>query len=299
LYLFVNILFDFFEAKSFNKIKVLLKYIFRIAAFSGFAIFIFTFTLGVCYGKTPVNEKIDFERRLLSADDLYSAMEILIDETNQVAENIKYIYSDTGSTKMPYGLNEMNKKLNESYINMLAKHDLFKRIHSKVKPVILSVEMSKMHITGVYAFFTGEANLNIDFPDYNLPYTAAHEMSHLMGVAREDEANFTAFLVCLYSKDDYIKYSGLVNMIEYIGSALYKADKNKYYEIMGDMPMIVTCEMSAYSKFFDKYRDTQISKVATVVNDSYLKAQGQEQGEKSYGFVVDLAAVYLLEVYNK
>ena len=275
------------------------KFLARVLAGFGIFMFVFTFTLGICYGKTPVNKKIDFERRLLSADDLYGAMEILIDETNKVTDNIKYVYSETGSTKMPYGLNEINKKLNEAYKNMLEKHKLFKRISAKVKPVILSVQMSKMHITGVYTFFTGEANVNIDFPDYNLPYVSAHEMSHLMGVAREDEANFTAFLVCLYSDDDYIKYSGLVNMTEYIGSALYRADKDKYYEIMKKMPVIVNYEMAAYSRFFDKYRNTKISKVSSAVNDTYLKAQGQEQGEKSYGLVVDLATVYLLEVYNQ
>jgi len=303
LFLLFKYIFKIIHAPRDGKTKsvVFLKGIFRIIAFCGFAMFIFTFTFGVCYGKTPVNENknMDFERRLLSADDLYNALEILIDEVDEVSENIKYVYSNTGSTKMPYGLNEMNEKLNEAYKNMLSRHNLFRHIKSKVKPVILSVQMSKMHITGIYAFFTGEANLNIDFPDYNLPFTAAHEMAHLMGTAKEDEANFIAFLVCLYSNDDYIKYSGLVNMTEYIKNALYRADKDKYYEIMGTVPSLVTEEIAAFSKFFEKYRDTKISKVASVVNDTYLQAQGQQHGVNSYGFVVDLTTVYLLEVYDK
>ena len=295
--LFIFLFIRLVTAKK--KWTALLKFFSRALAVWGLFMFIFTFNFGVCYGKTPVNEKIDFEKRLLSVEDLSSAMEILIADLNKVSENINYVYSDTGSTKMPYSLNEMNKKLNEAYKNMLDKHDLFKRITSRVKPVILSVQMSKMHITGIYSPFTGEANINVDFPDYNLPYTSAHEMAHLMGVARENEANFVAFLVCLYSGDDYIRYSGLVNMTEYIGNSLYGADKDKYYEIMGQMPELVTQEMAAYSRFFDKYRNTKISKVANTVNNSYLKAQGQEQGTKSYGFVVDLATVYLLDVYEK
>ena len=296
LYLLIKFILKIIRNKS--KLVVTLKGIFRLIAFCGFAMFIFTFTLGVCYGKTPVNQKIDFERRLLSVEDLSAAMEFLIGEANKLSENMDYIYSDTGSTVMPYGLNGMNKKLNEAYKNMLDKHGLFKRISSRVKPVIMSEQMSKMHITGIYAFFTGEANVNIDFPDYNLPFTSAHEMAHLMGVAREDEANFTAFLVCLHSGDGYIKYSGVVNMLEYIGNALYGADKDKYYEVRAKMPEAVINEMAAYSRFFDKYRDTGISKVANAVNNSYLQAQGQEQGTKSYGFVVDLATVYLLDIYG-
>ncbi|MCL1859066.1 MAG: DUF3810 domain-containing protein [Oscillospiraceae bacterium] len=279
--------------------KSLFKLFSGALAVWGIFMFLFTFTLGVCYGTTTVNQKIGFERRLLEAEDLASALEILIAETNEISGNIKYIYSDTGSTVMPYNLNEMNKKLNEAYKNMLSRHDLFIRIYTKVKPVILSEQMSKMHITGIYAFFTGEANLNIDFPDYILPFTAAHEMAHLMGVGREDESNFVAFLVCIHSDDDYIRYSGLVNMMEYIGNALYGADKDKYDEIIKDTPEIVTQEMAAYSRFFEKYRNTKISKVANAVNNSYLKIQGQEQGAKSYGFVVDLATVYLLDLYEK
>ena len=299
LYLLIKFMLKIIRAKQSGKTKpaVFFKGIFRLIAFCGFALFIFTFTLGVCYGKTPVNNKLNFERRLLSVDDLASAMNILIDETNKISGNIKYTVPE--STKMPYDLNEMNKKLNEAYKNLLDKHDLFRRIYSRVKPVIMSVQMSKMHITGVYAFFTGEANLNIDFPDYNFPFTAAHEMSHLMGVAREDEANFVAFLVCLNSGDDYILYSGLVNMLEYIGNALYGADADKYYEVMGSVPEIVINEMTAYNRFYEKYKNEPIAKVAESANNAYLKAQGQEQGTKSYGFVVDLAVAYLLDVYKQ
>ena len=282
---------------SKHKLTALLKFFSRTLALCGLIMFLFTFTLGVCYSTTPVNQKIGFERRLLDPEDLDSALEILVAEANEVAANINFEYTDEGSTIMPYGLNELNKKLNMAYINMLGKHDLFKRINAKVKPVMSSVQMSKMHITGVYAFFTGEANVNIDFPDYNLPFTAAHEMAHLMGVGKEDEANFTAFLVCLYSDDDYIRYSGIVNMLEYIGGALL--DSERYYEIMKNVPPVVFQEMAAYSKFFNKYRNTEISKVAKSVNNSYLKVQGQEQGVKSYGFVVDLATVYLIDIYNQ
>lgn len=308
LYLAVNFIFKIIYVRHKSRAAVFFKGIFRFIAFLGGFLFIFTFTLGVCYGRTSIdkimektlaNQNIKFERRLLSTDDLADSLEILIGEANKTADNIKYIYADTGSTQMPYNLSELNKKLNESYKNLLEKNNFLKRIQAKVKPVVASIEMSQMHITGVYAFFTGEANVNIDFPDYNLPFTAAHEMSHLMGIAREDEANFTAFLVCLYSDDNYIRYSGLVNMIEYVGNALYSADKDKYNQLMGGLSYVIKNEMTAYSIFFDKYRNTKISKVASAVNDTYLKAQGQEQGEKSYGLVVDLAVAYLLDVYGK
>jgi len=287
------------KRRGIDRTAKIFRVFFRIMAFCGVLMFIFTFAFGVCYGKTPVNGRIGFDRRLLDAGDLALALEILIDELNAVSENVQLVDWETGSTIMPYSFNQMNKKLNEAYKNMLGRHDLFRRIQSKVKPVILSAEMAKAHIGGIYMPFTGEANVSIDGPDYNLPFVSAHEMSHLMGVAREDEANFVAFLACLYSDDDYIRYSGLVNMTDYIQNALRRADSEKYLEVMAALPAMVINEWIAYSDYFDRYRDTKISKVASTVNNSYLQVQGQEQGVKSYGFVVDLATVYLIDVYER
>ncbi|MCL2095503.1 MAG: DUF3810 domain-containing protein [Oscillospiraceae bacterium] len=290
----------FAKRRNLKKTAVIFRGLFRIIAFCGFGIFIFTFTLGVCYGQTPVNEKngkINFERRLLDVDDLVKTLNILIGEVNKIEGNIDIEVS--GSTKMPYDLRELNHKLNLAYRNMLGEYDLFRRINSRVKPVIISETMTKMHITGVYAFFTGEANINTKFPDYITVYTMAHEMAHLMGIAREDEANFIAFLVCLYSEDDYIRYGGLARIIEYIGGALFREDRDRYFEIIKDMPGIIINEAAAFSEFFDKYRDTKISEVSSAANNAYLKAQGQEQGVKSYGFVVDLSVAYLLDIYKK
>ena len=134
-------------------------------------------------------------------------------------------------------------------------------------------------------------NINVNFPDYTIPYTAAHEMAHQRGIAREDEANFIAFLVCISSDDAYIRYSGYLNLYEYVASSLYSADPELYFEARGQLPMTVRYEMSAYSKFFDKYRDSVAGEVSGTINDLYLKGNGTE-GTRSYGLVVDLAVAY-------
>ena len=151
--------------------------------------------------------------------------------------------------------------------------------------------MSYTHITGLYTYFTGEANIDAAFPDYTLPYTAAHEFAHQRGIARENEANFVAFLICISSEDTYIQYSGYMNMLEYLLSALYSADKDVYQQFYSRMNTKAKAELRAYSNFFDKYRDATISKISGTVNDSYLKLQGTE-GSKSYGMVVDLAVAF-------
>ena len=156
--------------------------------------------------------------------------------------------------------------------------------------------MSYAHFTGLYTFFTGEANINVLFPDYTLPFTAAHELAHGRGIARENEANFIAFLVCMESTDPYIRYCGLLNMYEYVMSALYNADteegKPLYNKIASLPDKRIRGELSAYAEFFEKYRTSSVSEISGAINDSFLKANGTEEGEKSYGLVVNLAVSY-------
>lgn len=102
---------------------------------------------------------------------------------------------------------------------------------TKIKQIAVSKLMTYTHIAGVYTYYTGEANLNTNFPSYTLPYTAAHELSHQRGTAREDEANFLAFLVCMESDDEYIKYSGYLNLFEYVAGALYKCRQQPFFSL--------------------------------------------------------------------
>ena len=251
---------------------------------------IFAFGFAPAYRGKGLDQKLGIKRADVSGEELYATALILSEKINEEYKNIAYDKS-TNFSVMPYGFTEMNDLLIEAYSSACDKYSFVQRLDSRVKPVMLSELMSYTHITGVYSFFTGEANINVAFPDYTIPYTAAHELSHQRGIAREDEANFMAFLVCMESEDAYIRYSGYLNLFEYVTSALYSASKDRYRQAIGTLPPQVRFEMQAYSEFFNKYRDSTASKVSGVVNDTSLKLQGTE-GTKSYGMVVDLAVAY-------
>lgn len=249
----------------------------------------FILTFGTGYRGSSLDKKLEIERNKISAEELYLSAEYLIERINELSSEI--YYGDDDFSQMPYSFDQMNENLLDAYEKFSKEHDFIKTYRSRLKPVALSEPMSYTHITGVYSFFTGEANINANFPDYTIPYTAAHELAHQRGIAREDEANMIAFLVCLQSDDKYIQYSAYLNMYEYISNALYKADKELYYAAFEQLSEDVYREEIAYSRFFKKYRDSSASAVSGAVNDVYLKAQGTE-GKKSYGMVVDLTVAY-------
>lgn len=251
-----------------------------------------SFILGFApaYRGSRLDEKLGIDKQEVSADELYSTAVILSESINREKEGVVY-NRRTNFSVMPYGLGDMNDKLLDAYDLTCDKYSFVQRLDSRLKPVMLSELMSYTHITGVYSFFTGEANINVAFPDYTIPFTAAHELAHQRGIAREDEANFMAFLVCMESDDPYIRYSAFLNLFEYVTSALYSASPELYYSAIATVDADVRLEMQAYSAFFEKYRDSTASKVSGTVNNTSLILQGTE-GTKSYGMVVDLAVAY-------
>jgi hypothetical protein len=250
---------------------------------------LFALGFGTGYHGTGLDEKLGLEKSEVSAQELKHTAEILIDIVNENAKELNY--SPSGQATMPYSYNDMSARLVLAYAKLCDTYDFVPRLNSRVKPVMLSEPWTYTHIAGVYTYFTGEANINTNFPDYTLPFTAAHEMAHQRGMARENEANFIAFLVCMQSDDAYIRYSGALNLYEYVANALYVADKDAYVEVNSKLSAHAKMEMAAYSVFFTKYANSTASTVTGAVNDTFLKLQGTE-GRVSYGFVVDIAVAY-------
>ncbi|MBQ4064713.1 MAG: DUF3810 domain-containing protein [Clostridia bacterium] len=253
-----------------------------------FSSFVLTFSAG--YRGTSLDRKLGLTRETVTAEELeHTARELLV-SLEEVLPALSF--RPDGSSVMPYTVKEMSARLSEAYLDAAARYPFLPAFRSRVKPIVLSEPMTYTHISGVYTYFTGEANINVNFPDYTLPYTAAHEMAHQRGIAREDEANFVAFLVCLESDDPYIRYSGCMSLFEYVVTALYRADADRYTALMAEVDLSFRYEMAAYNAFFEKYRENVAADISGVVNDSYLQSQGQAAGSRSYGMVVDLAVAY-------
>lgn len=277
-------------ASSWRNVGIFCASMISVAALV-FSIFTVGFAAG--YRGRSLDEKLGIRRVDVTAQRLYETALILMERLEEDQMHV-FFSSETDFSIMPYGYEEMNDRLLEAYDSVCEEYSFVQRFDSRIKPVMLSGLMSYTHITGVYTFFTGEANLNVAFPDYTLPFTAAHELAHQRGIAREDEANFMAFLVCERSEDAYLRYVGNVNLLEYVLSALYRSSPTLYTQAYMRIPSAARKEMVAFSAFFETYRDSVAGEVSEAVNDTFLTMHGTE-GTQSYGMVVDLAVAYFSE----
>ena len=286
----ITLLIVYAIKKRSHSLREIISYFVILLSCASVIFTLFVFSFGVGYHVPTLYERFDIPKKDITADELYNTAVTLATETNKRASYINY--GNNGASVMPYTLSEMNGKLIAAYKETSQKYDFIQGFSSNIKPVLMSVPMSYTHTTGVYTFFTGEANLNVDFPDYTLLYTAAHELAHQRGISRENEANFTAFLVGINSSDTYIEYCTYLNMFEYVASALYAADAKMYESVYSMLSESVKGEISAYSAFYEKYRDSKAGEVSSAINNAYLVANGTSEGTRSYGLVVDLAVAY-------
>lgn len=161
----------------------------------------------------------------------------------------------------------------------------------RAKKIIFSRAMSAFGYTGVYMPFTGEANVNVDFPAAYLPDTVAHELAHQRGVASEDEANFAAIVSALSSGDPVYEYSGALSAWSALGNELYKYDKEAYFELFRALDPGVQEDIRAANEYWDAFA-SPVSEVSEAVYDSFLKGYGESNGIKTYGMVVGLLLAY-------
>ena len=143
----------------------------------------------------------------------------------------------------------------------------------------------------MYFPMLAEANVNIDVPDSSIPATAAHELAHTRGFAREDECNFLAYLTCIHSDSADFRYSGLLMAYIYCSNTLYDYDKDLWGETREACSDGVKRDLGERNRYWKTF-EGKVQEISNNVNNSFLTAQGQEKGVLSYDEVVSLIVSY-------
>ncbi len=265
-----------------------IRFIINFAAFVLLAIAGHNLSLGIGYHTTTIDEKMNLSKVEVTEDRLSEILVQLRDEINLLSGEITY---ESGTSRPNVSYDELNELLCDSYEELNKKYSFPKTFDSKAKQVIFGSLMSYRGITGIYTYFTGDANVNSAYPMYDIAFTTAHELSHQRGISRENEANFVAYLVTSASEDPYLRYSGALNMYQYVGNALYRTDPEKYREINAELSPLAKGDVKASYEVSEKYGDTIINDISTKINDLFLKSNGTD-GVVTYGRVVTLAVYY-------
>lgn len=240
---------------------------------------------GLNYQRMPFANISGLNVRPTSVKELEDICQDLVERTNNLRKAVNE--DANGVMQIRGGYRDIFKRAYKGYEKAAEKYPELGGAYGSPKGVMMSVVMSYAGISGVYFPFTSEANVNILVPDSMLPCTATHEMAHQRGFAREDEANYIAYVTCIAHPDTDFQYSGTLLALLHSMSALSSHNRAKYSELSRKYSDDVKRDLQALNSFWKQY-EGPVEEISNKINDTYLKANGQNDGVQSYGRMVDL-----------
>ena len=251
---------------------------------------LFCLLWGVYYYADDFTEKSGFENGEISVEQLASVTRYFADMADEYAARVPRDERGLCASDKEELLRRSPEVFaeTEKMVPCLAGPPL------AAKGVRCSRVMSYLDFSGFFFPFTAEANVNTDMPACDLAATIAHELSHQRGVAKEQEANFTAVLACLEYGDPEYCYSACLLAFTHLGNALYDADRAAWEEIREGIGEEVLNDLRERSLYWRQF-DTPVQTVSNTVYENFLYSYDQELGLKSYGACVDLLVNYYYE----
>jgi hypothetical protein len=246
---------------------------------------LFMFLWGFNYNRLSFDKISGLKIEKSSKEELYELCQNIIDRANKLRANV--VENSKGVMTISGGYRDVFSRAAKGYENAVKIYPQLGGSYGDPKPILLSERMSYTGITGIYIPYTGEANVNVNVTDFTLPATTLYEMAHQRGFAREDEANYIAYVACLQHPDSDFRYSGIMLALVYSMNALAENDMDAYKELRSKYSEGVLRDLKYDAEFWNRYRG-KVEKISNKVNNTYLKSNGQEDGVESYGRMVDL-----------
>lgn len=278
--------------RSSKRLLFLYRTVLNLFCTVGIFSLLFTTLCGINYSRLPFAQVSGLTVKNSSTEELKALCNHLAQKANVLRDQVRVDQNQVmGLSAGSFQPNAQTAQ--KAYEIAEKKYPTLFSGYRAPKPVLTSRLMSAGNITGISIPFTFEANVNTDIPAFSIPFTMGHELAHLRGYMREDEANFIGYLICKQSKDTDFQYSGTMMALIHASNALYAADANAGDALFKTLNPGVLRDLNANNTYWQQF-EGPVSKVANSVNDTYLKANRQQDGIKSYGRMVDL----LLAEYN-
>ena len=273
----------------------LAKAFLNLACVGSVVTFLLIIGCSINYYRYPVSHYLGLTVEPATGEELYGLVVELAEEASAIREELTGLEDENGVYRLSFSEKQLGREVVRAFAALAQEYEVFSGYYPQPKRILFSRTMSRTELTGIFCPFTMEANVNVDISPYSIGSTMCHELAHLKGFIREDEANYIAYLACMASDCPELRYSGVMEALILAGNALYRKNPELYYAARAYYSAGVSRDLAANSEYWKQFENTVISNTAEKVNDTYLKANHQEDGVQSYGRMVDL----LLAAYRK
>lgn len=271
------------KTKGFSKILVL-------AGFKRFlkvvlVIYIwFNLLWGLNYNRQGIAHQLKLDVQQYTLQDV-------TDLTQNLQQQLNFYAAKVDTTQIWADTDTLLSAAVATYKNAERHYPYLKYRQPTLKPSLYTHVGQYFGFTGYYNPFTGEAQLKTTIPSFSKPFVTLHEVAHQLGYAKENEANFVAFLSGKHAGNVAVLYSVYYELYRYAlrevahrdtaVAAAFKATLHP--RVLRDNEILKAYLLSTQNK---------IAPLTTFFYDHYLKANDQAEGVQTYNRVVALLVAY-------
>jgi DNA-binding transcriptional MerR regulator/low affinity Fe/Cu permease len=238
---------------------------------------------GFNYFRENLNNRLELAAQIPDTNVFIQQLETLIENTN----------NSFCSFEM-FDKKEIDSLIEESYKHLSATLKIdYPSGKRKDKKITFSRFFAQAGISGYYGPFFNEVHVNTNVLPLEYPFVLAHEKAHQFGITSEAEANFYAWLVCIQSSSKQIKYSANLHILRFFLYQGYQLEK--YPEIISKLDENVKNDFQRINENWERLRNEKVDKVASKINDTYLKTNKIENGIEDYNGVVKFVMDFSLD----
>ena len=240
---------------------------------------------GLNYYAPPMNERLHLPNPGYTAGELAEAASYYLSMANSYASQVE---RNADGTTREVAFDVLSDMAGEGYEELGKTMEEFDGAAVRVKKLLSSPIQGKIGMTGAFICLTGESCVSSTTYRASLPFTMCHEIGHAMAFARENEANFAAFLACSANESPIFRYSGYYSAFRYCYNSLWQIDQNAAQALRQQISPEVQADMLAAQAHYAELENAGAKEATNQVYDSYLKSFSVESGVQSYGEVTDL-----------
>jgi len=254
------------------------------------AVVYFTFHLlwGFNYYRAPIASKFNLEESYTKAE-LHSFVNTLIKKTN--ALQFQLSGDSLRAVNIPYDQKQVFDKTIVGYEKLSKQYPFFKYDKPSLKKSLFSTPLTYMGYGGYLNPFTNEAQVNARLPMVRFPVVCGHEIGHQLGYSAENETNFIGYLVTASNDDIYFQYAAYAYALGYCLSDIKRKDEAAFEQFYEKLHPGIKKNYKELADFW-KQHENPLEPLFKSAFNTFLKANSQKDGIKSYSKVVSLLVIY-------
>lgn len=167
--------------------------------------------------------------------------------------------------------------------------DSFAALRLRAKPMLFPSWMSGVGVMGYIGPFFNEFNLNTELLPVQYPAVYAHELSHVLGISNEAEANLYGYLVCTASDRPEVRFSGYFSLFPYVlGNAYRLLDKEAFESWKAKLRPEIKELYNRKTAYWQARYSPWIGKIQDTAYNLFLKGNRISSGTANYSEVIGL-----------